>query len=228
VIALVGSARPAGGRPGSRGPDRDSPGSPGFGTPGRAGSGPVTGTTGGNQAAAEPAGPVPEALLTELGSSANISVVPPPAHEADAVAAASAALSQAARRSSPFALVAVDPLADVGTGWLAMWDLSGSGLAGTALFEERAAHALAAWRAGQFELPDYYLVLADALAAGGGTTAGTAGPEFYLGPLRAARPNRVVVVSAAGGAAEQAAEIRDALRSLPHGRWWPPLDEVQQ
>jgi hypothetical protein len=223
VVALVGSARPAGARPGSRGPGQDSLGS---GTPGRAGSAPATRTTGGNQAAAEPAGPVPEPLLAELGSSANISVVRAPAHEPDAVAAASAALSQAARRSSPFALVAVDPLADVSTGWLAMWDLSGGGMPGTVLFEERAAEALAAWRAGQFELPDYYLVLADALAAGGGTATDAAGPEFYLGPLRAARPNRVVVVSAAGGTAEQAAEIRDALRSLPHGRWWPPLDEV--
>jgi hypothetical protein len=224
VLALVGSGRPAVGRPGSRGREQ---GLPGAGPPGRAGS-PDTGATDRNQPAAEPPGPIPAALLAELDSSANISVVRPPAQEADAVTAATAALSQAARRSAPFALVPADPLADVAAGWQAMWDLAGGGMTGIALFEEHAAHALAAWRARQFELPDYYLVLADALAAGGTTSsaAAGAGPEFYLGPLRAARPNRVVVVSSAGGAAEQAAEIRDALRSLPHGRWWPPLDEV--
>jgi hypothetical protein len=230
VVALVGSAGSSVGRPGSRGPDQGSgpPGRGGSGLatgPGHGGSGPDTGPAGRNQAAADPAGPIPEPLLAELDSSANVAVVRPPAHEADAVAAATAALGQAARRSSPFALVPADPLADVAAAWQAMWDLTaGGGMTGTVLFEERAARALAAWRARQFELPDYYLVLADALTTA--TATATASPEFHLGPLRAARPNRVVVVSAAGGAAEQAAEIRAALRTLPHGRWWPPLDEV--
>jgi hypothetical protein len=237
VVALVGSARPAGGRAGSSGV---TPGPAGAGSPGRARSAAPSAS---QSAAAEPAGPFPAPLLAELGGSANIAVVRPPAADTDAVTAGAAALSQAARRSSPFALVLADPLADVGAAWQAMWDLAG-GMTGTALFEERAARALAAWRARQFELPDYYLVLADVLggaARAAATTAGPAavptggadpgaggatGPEFYLGPLRAARPNRVVVVSSAGGTAGQAAEIRDALRSLPHGRWWPPLDEV--
>jgi hypothetical protein len=51
------------------------------------------------------------------------------------------------------------------------------------------------------------------------------GTGFYLGPVHAARPHRVVAVTAAEPPA-QAAEVRDALRSLRHGRWWPPLDEL--
>lgn len=117
------------------------------------------------------------------------------------------------------------------TQWQAMWDVSRGGLTGAVLFEEQAAHALAAWRAGRFELPDYYLVLA-------GPDAG--GTDFYLGPLHAARPHRVVVAAATTTATtatttattatatepEQAARVRDALRSLRPGPWWPPLDEV--
>jgi len=30
----------------------------------------------------------------------------------------------------------------------------------------------------------------------------------------------------AEGEQEQAARVRHALRSLPHGPWWPPLDEL--
>ena len=39
-----------------------------------------------------------------------------------------------------------------------MWDVSRQ--PGPLPFEQEAARALAAWRAGQFELPDYYLALA--------------------------------------------------------------------
>jgi hypothetical protein len=66
--------------------------------------------------------------------------------------------------------------------------------------------------------PDYYLVMA--AAAPGGT-----GPDFCLGPLRAARPRRVAVAGIAGRPG-QAARVLDALRSLEHGPWWPPLDEL--
>jgi hypothetical protein len=164
----------------------------------------------------EPAGKLAEPLLAELDSSANISVVRPPADEADAVESATIALRQAARRSSPFALVPADPLAAVAAQWQAMWDVSRGSLTGAVLFEEQTAHALAAWRARRFELPDYYLVLA-------GPEGGA--PDFYLGPLRAARPHRVLVVASTDGP-EQAAWVRDALRSLPHGPWWPQLDEL--
>jgi len=39
------------------------------------------------------------------------------------------------------------------------------------------------------------------------------------------RPNRVAVVAAAEPA-EQSASLLSTLGDLPHGRWWPPLDEV--
>jgi hypothetical protein len=164
-------------------------------------------------------------------------------------------------------VVPADPLAAVAARWQAMWEV-GSG-SGAAAFEEQAARALTAWRARQFELADYYVVLAPAgdappgrpaqpggpagparsagpagsagrarpaggtrptgpagrtgSAAPGGTDDDEPGPDFYLGPLRAARPHRVVVVPPG---AEPAGQVRDALRSLPHGPWWPPLDEL--
>jgi len=96
----------------------------------------------------------------------------------------------------------------------------------------RAAEALAAWRGNRFELPDYYMVLVPAAGPPqqDGKAAGTADtdeqrPDFYLGPLRSVRPNRVAVVAAAEPA-EQSASLLSTLGDLPHGRWWPPLDEV--
>ncbi len=115
-------------------------------------------------------------------------------------------------------LVPADPLAGVAAQWRAMWDLS-AGTPGPAGFEAAAAEALAAWRAGRFELPDYYLALTP--ASGEGT-----GPDLYLGPLRAARPRRVAAVPTAAEDGQAAAQVRQALRELPHGPWWPPLDEV--
>jgi hypothetical protein len=127
------------------------------------------------------------------------------------------ALREAARRRSTYVIVVDDPLADVAAGWRAMWDLS-AGPAGAAEFEQRAAEALAAWRDKRFELPDYYLVMAPAQ----GTAAG---PDLYLGPLHAVRPRRVAVAGTAD-APGQASRLLDTLRSLEHGPWWPPLDEL--
>jgi hypothetical protein len=221
VVALVGAAHPADppgtGSPGTGSPAADRPGAdrPGAGRPGpQAATGPGDQTRSGVRLTTR----VPEPLLAELDNSANISVVRPPAQDGDVVESAILALRQAARRSSPFALVPADPLAAVAAQWQAMWDLTRGSLAGSVLFEEEVARALAGWRARQFELPDYYLVLADPVG-------GDAAPDFYLGPLRAARPHRVVVAAPARGP-EQAAWIRDALRSLRQGPWWPPLDEV--
>ena len=147
------------------------------------------------------------------------------------------ALRRAAGISAPYVLVAADPLAAAAAEWRAMWDISAAPQ-GSAEFELRAAEALAAWRAKQFELPDYYLVLAEEAAApaapGTGGVAGTGAvtgaeggprPDFYLGPLRSLRPHRVAVVAAAEPAA-QAAALLSELGSLRHGPWWPSLDEV--
>jgi hypothetical protein len=115
------------------------------------------------------------------------------------------ALRRAAGISAPYVLVAADPLAAVAAEWRAMWEITAQP-GGSTEFELRAAEALAAWRANQFELPDYYLVLAEEAASApagsppaGATAAGataqragslgtgvpvtrTAGPGSELGP----------------------------------------------
>jgi hypothetical protein len=156
--------------------------------------------------------------------------------------AAALALGQAARPASPYVLVPADPLAAVAAEWAAMWDLT-AGPGHAAAFEERTAEAVAAWRAGRFELPDYYVVLTPGLApgagpgdpadqGGGARTDREPGPgdgtAMYLGPLRAARPRRVEAVLTAPDdeAAENAERVTQALRALRHGPWWPPLDEL--
>jgi hypothetical protein len=134
--------------------------------------------------------------------------------EGDGLAAAAEALQRAGRATSPYALVPTDPLAAVATSWREMWDVSRQ--EGSAAFEQEAVTALASWRAGRFELPDYYLVLA---------REDTGGPDFYLGPLRSARAHRVVLVPEQEPG-QQAAGVLHALGSLRHGPWWPGLDEV--
>ena len=175
------------------------------------------------------AGQASEGLLAVVGRSMNVSLVRPE-EPGDGLEAAAGALRRAAGISSPYVLVAADPLAAVAAEWQAMWEISREPR-GSEAFELRAAEALAAWRADRFELPDYYLVLAPAgLRQQEKEHAGSAGteeqrPDFYLGPLRSVRPHRVAVVAAAEPA-EQAAGLLSALGALRHGRWWPPLDEV--
>lgn len=128
-----------------------------------------------------------------------------------------AAMHEAARRRATYVVVPGDPLAGVAAAWHAMWEVpSGSG--GVVRFEENAAETLAAWQAKLFELPDYYLVMAPAWD-------GATGPDLYLGPLRAARPRRVAIAGTADSP-NRAANLLDTLRSLEHGPWWPPLDEL--
>ncbi len=199
------------------------------------------------------ASPAPGEVLAAVGRSMNVVLIQPkepadpgapadPGGAADpaghgnggALEAAAAALKRAGRASSPYALVSGDPLAAVAASWRAMWDVSRQ--AGPAEFEREAARALAAWRAGLFELPDYYLVLASAtpavaggagasLASGASGAGETGGPDFYLGPLRSARPHRVAFV-AATEPAQQATGVLTALGSLRQGPWWPGLDQL--
>jgi hypothetical protein len=153
-------------------------------------------------------------LLGVISRLMNVSLVRPGDNED-----AASTLRRAAGISSPYVLVVADPLAAVAAEWQAMWEISDSPR-GSEGFELRAGEVLASWRAKQFELPDYYLVLAEQAPAGT-----VPRPDFYLGPLRALRSHRVAVV-AASETAEQAAGIMTALGSLRHGRWWPPLPEV--
>ncbi|HUA29593.1 MAG TPA: hypothetical protein VMC03_11965 [Streptosporangiaceae bacterium] len=177
-------------------------------------------------------GEVGDGLLAGLAKSPGVSVArslaadggrpdaddtaaPRPGWEAGALA-----LRAATRHRSMYVIVPDDPLAEVAAGWRAMWEVPGpAGVSpGAAGFERHAAEALAAWRGKRFELPDYYLVIAPAQ----GTDAG---PDLYLGPLRAIRPRRVAVAATADSAAQVPA-VLSTLRSLQHGPWWPPLDEM--
>jgi hypothetical protein len=168
-------------------------------------------------------GEVGDGLLAGLSRSPNVSVVSTSSaadHGQDPASgweAGAAAMREAARRGGTYVVVPADPLADVAAGWRAMWDLS-AGSPGPAAFEASAADALAAWRGKQFELPDYYLVLAPA-------QGGETGPDLYLGPLHSLRPRRVAVAGQAADPAE-AVRLLDVLRSLEYGPWWPPLDEL--
>ncbi len=183
-------------------------------------------------------GAVAEPLLAGLARSSNVSLVRPPDDEQDRLTAAALALGQAARRRSPYVLVPADPLAGVAAEWAAMWDLT-AGPGHAAAFEQQAAEAVAAARAGRFELPDYYVVLTPGTGPGGAADAGAGarpdpgtgagdGTGMYLGPLRAARSRRVeaVVSAAEGEAAEDTERVLQALRTLRQGPWWPPLDEL--
>jgi len=184
-------------------------------------------------------GPAPAEVLAAVGRSMNVALIRPaePAEDdRDGLDAAAGALQQAGRSTSAYALVPADPLAALAASWRAMWDVSRP--EGPAGFEAEALKVLTAWRAGRFELPDYYLVLGPGPASPAGPglagppgpaspAAGDQGPDFYLGPLRTARPQRVAVV-AATEPAQQAVGVLQVLGSLPYGPWWPGLDEVIQ
>ena len=167
-------------------------------------------------------------VLAAVERSMNVVVVRP-ADDAGGVEAAVAALRRASGISAPYVLVAADPLAAVAAEWSAMWDLS-SEPGGSDRFELRAGEALAAWRANQFELPDYYLVLTERTSPADSRPAAPAAPDdhrpdFYLGPLRSVRPHRVAVAAATEPAAQTAALLSE-LSSLRTGRWWPSLEEI--
>ena len=174
-------------------------------------------------------GPAPAEVLAAVGRSMNVALIRPPEpadDDGDGLAAAAGALQQAGRSSAAYALVPADPLAALAASWQAMWDVSRP--EGPAGFEAEALKVLTAWRSGRFELPDYYLVLGPGPAGPpvpAGPGAGDQGPDFYLGPLRTARPQRVAVV-AATEPAQQATGVLHALGSLPYGPWWPGLDQL--
>jgi hypothetical protein len=177
------------------------------------------------------AGRPAEPVLAAVSRSLNVVLVrPEPASSSGAdaadggIEAAAWALRRAAGISAPYVLVAADPLSAVAEAWQAMWSIT-TEATGSDEFELRAAEALASWRAGRFELPDYYLVLAEDIAPGGDSSADGRRADFYLGPLRAVRPNRVSVAAGASPQA-QADALLSELGSLRHGPWWPSLDEV--
>ena len=177
-----------------------------------------------------------EQALAAVGRSLNVVLVRPaeqppgpgagPAPPAEpegagGIGAAAAALRRAAGITAPYVLVAADPLSAAAEAWRDMWSVT-AGPRGSDEFELRAAQALAAWRSGQFELPDYYLVVAGQSGPGesGPGAAAARAADFYLGPLRSVRPNRVAVAAADEPAAQAAAVLGElgALGTAPGGR----------
>ena len=121
-----------------------------------------------------------EQVLAAVARSRNVVLVRPAAEadRGDGIEAAAAALRRAAGISAPYVLVAADPLAAVADEWREMWDLSRPGPRQRPVRAARG-RALAAWRSGQFELPDYYLVLAEEAAAGPRRSAPGRQPDPY-------------------------------------------------
>jgi hypothetical protein len=102
-----------------------------------------------------------------------------------------------------------DPLAAVADAWVRFFEQR----CAAGELELAVAETLRRWRAGAFELPDYYLVLdGDAFPA--------TRRHWYLGVLHRAAPSRVVP------AAGTAAAVREQLGRLAPGRWWPALDRL--
>jgi len=170
------------------------------------------------------AGQPGEQALSAVGRSLNVVLVRPRdagPEDTGEIGAAAAALRRAAGITAPYVLVAADPLGAVAEAWRDMWAVTAQPR-GSDEFELRAAQALAAWRARQFELPDYYLVLAEQPGPGGDA----APPDFYLGPLRSVRPNRVAVAATPAEPAAQAAAVLAELGGLRHGPWWPSLEDI--
>jgi hypothetical protein len=172
------------------------------------------------------------------------------------IEAAAAALRRAGGVSAAYVLVAADPLAGLAAAWEAMWSLTAESRgsdefelrAAEALGAWRArrfelpdyylvlAGESASGRAGAAEAggglssggaarPAGAPGAGGASAASGASAAGEPRADFYLGPLRAVRPNRVAVAAGASPAA-QAGALLSELGSLPHGRWWPSLEEI--
>ena len=166
-------------------------------------------------------GDVNAELLARLDEPSNVSVLDPPATGEDG---AYEALKRAGTLQTPYSIVPADPLARLASEWQKMWANAG----GEHHFEERAGEALRAWRHGELELPDYYLVVLDPPGPAGEAEAARPHPyDFHLGVLRSQRSARVAEVVAAG-TAERAARALHAIGTLRQGPWWPELDELME
>jgi hypothetical protein len=163
-------------------------------------------------------GDVNAELLDRLSGPSNVAVFDPPATGPDG---AMEALARAGSLQTPYSIVPADPLAHLATQWQKMWT---PGVEHR--FEERAGEAIAAWRRGKLELPDYYMVVLDAPVTPDEPRAGRPHRyEFHLGVLRSQRSTRVAEV-VASQPAETAAIILHSLGNLRQGPWWPEFDAL--
>ncbi|ETK34777.1 hypothetical protein [Microbispora sp. ATCC PTA-5024] len=114
----------------------------------------------------------------------------------------------AARAATTYVVHDGDPLGEVGDAWVGFFD----GTAPVGALEVAVETALGALRAERVVLPDYYVVLdPDGLPP--------TRRHWWMGVLAGAAPTRVVPAPASAG------PVRDALRDLSAGRWWP--DDVE-
>lgn len=156
-------------------------------------------------------------LLRALGRAPNVVAVGDVAD--GGLQAAVSVLRRAESVNAPYAVIGLDPLDELRAQWVRMWEVR----AGSHAFEETAGRAVTAWRAGDFELPDYYVVVAEPAPQ---AQTLPHHDDWHLGVLRAARPGRVVALAPGSSLAEEAARVLHALSGLPQGPWWPPLDEL--
>lgn len=148
------------------------------------------------------------AAVGDLRDAANVRAVAPEPHDPPLVRAV-AAWREAARTHRTYLAHDADPLDAVARAWTAFYDRTG--VRGD--LEVAVSDALARWRAGSIELPDYYIVLdPDEMP--------TTRRHWFLGYLHERAPARVVPVRA------RRAEIRATLGRLRAGRWWPDLDDL--
>jgi hypothetical protein len=163
------------------------------------------------------AGDVRPGVAEAAAAARNVVFVPAPG---DGVGSALTALERADGRSSTYALVTADPLADLGRTWRSLWEETPRAVPD---FETAAKTLLEAAR-GRTALPDYYIVVA---AANDPTGDPRPHPhDFYLGVLASVRPARVGRIAPGASVAEDAARIVAALPALGQGPWWPALDAV--
>jgi hypothetical protein len=154
-------------------------------------------------------GRVPEALLDLVGRAPNVAALKA---EGEGFEEAANALARAEGVAAPY-VVTVDPFAEVAEHWTAIWT-PGSG---DHSFETVAGRLATEWRAGRFQLPDYYIVAAgDELHEA----------DWHLGFLKSQRPARVVLVPLVEPEGELALRVLSAIEGLPQGPWWPGVDRL--
>lgn len=152
-------------------------------------------------------GPKAAACVTSLEAARNVTTLLT-SSEDDPVQQTMKAWRQAARSRSLYTVHNADPLQPVVDSWSALFD---GGPRGD--LEVAVAETLARERSGAIGLPDFYLVVDPENFAGRKR-------DWYLGVLHRAAPHRVVPVAPEGEL------VRAALASLPHGKWWPEVNDL--
>ena len=154
-------------------------------------------------------------VLPAVGRSLNVATVE---DEEGGLEGGILALKKAEGLTSPYVVVRADPLQELAAQWRTMWDVERRAQHS---FEQAATEALTAWRAGRFELPDYYLVVTGEALAGSPHRE-----DFHLGFLKSQRAGRVAAVVSAREPREEAARVLAALSALSQAPWWPPFDRL--